>query len=950
MASEEPTAVVPLQYVELCSSLVIRCRKCDDMTDDQRLYFLDKIKTQRQCVYSLAKGLCEYHPRSGVAFSVWDMIINCNAADKGKERLTAAMFVLGNSSTDRTAFNLFLGCTSQWDFLRECTLPDSIPEFAVQSTLSRSLTGQSGLSWEKVMVKLDEALGVDELTEDAALRAMLTCRVLIQIETKEFNGHGVLRLGEDGRQLMNTVLPCSVSGAKTWPASSLIFYVIFKWMEGARMTQRAVEEFTRIHKAAAEKAGYCLTQVTLDKPDTLSLRLRHRRCGHSVEAKATLEHSSGRFRVTPECRRCPAANGRGEPLLLKATHDLARVFLVAKMFEAYVSHNNPTDLPRELIVASVLYILRAGYPTRMREIPEKTIQDIVVNMKAVRASAPASVLPPLVACDFRTAEGQRRKRKPRKGAPVLPIPMPKKAQTVEMYMEGMRICEESHGKQPSQSLFREACGNAVEELSKRKASSFDITLDMVPKAMMEVEVSTPARSPSLDTSHSPMPTKVKSLKRTIQVLDSDSDDDDDDDDAPVEPKRSSPSSKMDTQPTLSQRAIPMSVATSARAEHVVLQGTIERSPGPTAPTVDSRPLPAQASPASNDGHASQSDDEEEDDEEDEGSDNQSDSENESDGDGDGSERDETCLPSPLNTPSDVLMSTVAPKLPAQGPSGDPIASVPIAAQESDALPLRLQSQQSVGEDGCISDLFNGINQGDCSFDQADFFRVAMGKDRAMQLDPLPSEVIARGEPVRGEGTITVGPVSPDTARRGKCLVDIMREVGGLGDIVPRIDLVTLFNGEHAFCVHTDKERLYSLDTYPGEWTTLDSSAAVARTVFMATALQALNPSDLGRFLVTADRRVVWLPPTTGRHELGLHPLGLMQSLPDVGRRFRMAVRADAGFVGWVEGMRGEARIAVERMVRNAGLTTRDESKTIDLDFFGRFFDQLANASPWIRGL
>ena len=52
-------------------------------------------------------------------------------------------------------------------------MPDTIPEFALQSTLSRPLTTQSSVLWEKVMLELQEALQVDKRTDDALLHAML---------------------------------------------------------------------------------------------------------------------------------------------------------------------------------------------------------------------------------------------------------------------------------------------------------------------------------------------------------------------------------------------------------------------------------------------------------------------------------------------------------------------------------------------------------------------------------------------------------------------------------------------------------------------------------------------------------------------------------------------------------------------------------------------------------
>ena len=58
--------------------------------------------------------------------------------------------------------------------------------------------------------------------------------------------------------------------------------------------------------------------------------------------------------------------------------------------------------------------------------------------------------------------------------------------------------------------------------------------------------------------------------------------------------------------------------------------------------------------------------------------------------------------------------------------------------------------------------------------------------------------------------------------------------------------------------------------------------------------------------------------------------------------------ADEGFGVWVQEIAHSKRPLVEKIVREARLSTKDESKSIDLDFFGRFFNQLTNALPWMQ--
>lgn len=274
-------------------------------------------------------------------------------------------------------------------------------------------------------------------------------------------------------------------------------------------------------------------------------------------------------------------------------------------------------------------------------------------------------------------------------------------------------------------------------------------------------------------------------------------------------------------------------------------------------------------------------------------------------------------------------------------------------------PVNVVASSSYVQNDSVADLFDGTTSAETTneellaFNAAEYISHTFKEgDPVIQLDPVSSELVRRGEPVQRRGTITLGPVSADTANRGVCLVRVMREVGELSEVVPETYTTVTYNGEMAFCVVTDQVRLYSLDTYPDDWTTLSNYPLVVRTVVMAAALQALDLNDLGSFMVTADRRMVWLAPMMGRHESTVHPIELLHQSPDVGCRFRNALRADAqGFASWVQGMAsGEKRRAVENIVRSLGLTTREESKTVDLDFLGRFFGQLLRALPWIQGL
>ena len=188
------------------------------MSDLERFYFFDKLKTHRHRRNLLTRCICEYHCSSKWQFYLWSKIIEAENPDKAD--FIKMMFALGKSSVDLSAFNLYV--------FKTCRVPQTMPEFASQLMLSRPCK-TSTVSWEKTMLKLHEAFAVETLTDEVLLRGMLACRVLILIEVTEKTP--VLRMTERGRQLLLEVLPCNlVTNSKVWPASSTCFYPIFHWI------------------------------------------------------------------------------------------------------------------------------------------------------------------------------------------------------------------------------------------------------------------------------------------------------------------------------------------------------------------------------------------------------------------------------------------------------------------------------------------------------------------------------------------------------------------------------------------------------------------------------------------------------------------------------------------------------------------------------------------------
>ena len=83
----------------------------------------------------------------------------------------------------------------------------------------------------------------------------------------------------------------------------------------------------------------------------------------------------------------------------------------------------------------------------------------------------------------------------------------------------------------------------------------------------------------------------------------------------------------------------------------------------------------------------------------------------------------------------------------------------------------------------VSDLFNSKSC-DLSWDAPPFL------DLHSPENPIASEMIRTGHPMGGLLTTTVGPVSADTARRGKLLLKLLTEGGDLNEVIPEVEVVS----------------------------------------------------------------------------------------------------------------------------------------------------------------
>lgn len=164
-----------------------------------------------------------------------------------------------------------------------------------------------------------------------------------------------------------------------------------------------------------------------------------------------------------------------------------------------------------------------------------------------------------------------------------------------------------------------------------------------------------------------------------------------------------------------------------------------------------------------------------------------------------------------------------------------------------------------------------------------------------------------------------------------------------GGRVPPMEILSTANGQFALCISTNVKKLYGLNTFPCQWTTLNDYDKIVRTNFVAAALQVLDPINLSKFVISSNKKLAWLPPMTGRCETNLHLLEVLQSSLILGASLREAVWANET---WVRKIGEQKRPLVEDIVREAGLSATDQSKAIHPNFFGRFFNQLIHVLPW----
>ena len=108
------------------------------------------------------------------------------------------------------------------------------------------------------------------------------------------------------------------------------------------------------------------------------------------------------------------------------------------------------------------------------------------------------------------------------------------------------------------------------------------------------------------------------------------------------------------------------------------------------------------------------------------------------------------------------------------------------------------------------------------------------------LGIVESEQITNGTTVINKGKPKIAVASFDSAMRGVCMAEILRDVAELEDVVPQTKMCYTVNG--------DKTLLYYLDKCI-KWTNLKNSNKVARLIFMCEALKALDDTDWKQFRI-----------------------------------------------------------------------------------------------------
>ena len=174
---------------------------------------------------------------------------------------------------------------------------------------------------------------------------------------------------------------------------------------------------------------------------------------HTTTMVSTFDLERNSFPVMVESGQ--GAEGMEEhTLFLSMTPNLGQIMLMLKMTYAYLDNNNNGDLHRELLLACLLCVMK-NCVRKMNSLKLDVLnKDYKENMKEIQRMHPGTVRPPLIACDYHTLAGQRKREK----GDRMKISFPSEKQTIKTFVANLHRCKgcirkgQSHiSKMPSPS-------------------------------------------------------------------------------------------------------------------------------------------------------------------------------------------------------------------------------------------------------------------------------------------------------------------------------------------------------------------------------------------------------------------------------------------------------------------------------------------------------------------
>ena len=181
---------------------------------------------------------------------------------------------------------------------------------------------------------------------------------------------------------------------------------------------------------------------------------------HPTRMVSTFDLERNSFPVTVES--CQGAEGReDDTLFLSMTPSLRQIMLMLMMTYAYLDNNNNGDLHRELLLPCLLCVMK-NCMRKMNSLKLDVLnEDYEENMKEIQRMHPRAIRPPLIACDYRTSVGQRKREK----GDRMKISFLSQKQTIKTFVANLRCCKGCIRK--GQSYFKDVCDEVVENLRSR---------------------------------------------------------------------------------------------------------------------------------------------------------------------------------------------------------------------------------------------------------------------------------------------------------------------------------------------------------------------------------------------------------------------------------------------------------------------------------------------------